>query len=348
MDNTAHAVFAILALCGLGLAQTTSPVAATYTDYGVFASNGTATNHDVRPTQTAVGRGLAVRAAVGGGTTTRPDALATTTVAPVLTTTGYGIRISESGSVASTLAGATLAAGSSSTPANTTPVVGRHGIEVRYPVAQGSAAQVVIAWGGRATAGATAGASVDVDGDGTADWSGVAGTSATVSLPVTAGANGIAVRILSGGSAALNGIGAENYSTNLTVSVRPAQTGVTVTWASSGPQCLGALAGSDSQANGMLTLTLGVTGAARTGFGVLVLGAPAATPTALPFGSCQLLVDTSSGLASFTTDTAGDATVTLRARAVAFTMSFQAVTFGFDATGGSVLGSTNVQGLTCQ
>jgi len=351
MNPIRNALFVLAALSPLAMAQVTTsgPVAATAGPWGVFAANGASTNYDAKAAQTAVGRGLSVRAAVGGSATTRPDALATSGVVPVVSTTGTGFRFTETGALNGTVAGTTLSVGSSSSAVGSqNPAAGAHGVAIRYAVPQGSSASVVIAWAGRASTGATLGASIDLNGDGTPEWSANNGTAQTVSLPVTAGANGITIAVLTGGSASLTGIGTENYSSNLTVSLRAPQTGVTVTWASSGPQCLGALAGSDTQANGMLTLTLGVTGAARTGFGVMVLGQPAATPTALPFGSCQLLLDTTGGLSSFATDANGDATVTLRARAVPFTMSFQAVTFGFDALGQSALGSTNVQGLTCQ
>lgn len=351
MNPIRNALFVLAALAPVAVAQVTTsgPAAATSGPWGVFAKNGATTTYDTKAAQTQVGRGLTVRAAVGGAATTRPDGLATSTVQPVLTTTGTAFRFTEAGSVNGTVAGTTLSVGSSSSAVGSqNPAAGAHGVAIRQAVPQGSPASVVISWAGRASAGATLGASIDVDGDGTPDWNTTSGASQTVTLPVTAGANGITINVLTGGSASLTGIGTESYSSNLTVSLRAAQPGVSCTWASSGPQCLGALTGTDSQASGMLTLTLGVTGAARTGFGVMVLGQPAATPTALPFGSCQLLLDTTGGLSSFTTDASGDATVTLRARAVAFTMGFQAVTFGFDALGQSVLGSTNVQGLTCQ
>lgn len=351
MNPIRNALSVLVALAPLATAQVTTsgPVAATSGPWGVFASNGASTNYDAKAAQTAVGRGLSVRAIVGGSATTRPDAIATSGVVPVFTTTGTGFRFTETGALNGTVAGTTLSVGSSSSAVGApSPAGGSHGVDIRYAVPQGAAASVVVSWSGRATAGAALGASIDLNGDGTPEWSANNGTAQTVTLPVTAGANGITIGVLTSGSATVTGVGTENYGANLTVSLRPAQTGVTCTWASSGPQCVGALAGSETQANGMLTLTLGVTGAARTGFGVMVLGQPAATPTALPFGSCQLLLDTTGGLSSFTTDLNGDATVTLRARAVAFTMSFQAVTFGFDALGQSVLGSTNVQGLTCQ
>lgn len=351
MSPIHNALFALAALAPLAAAQVTTsgPVGATTGPWGAYAANGATTSYDAKAAQTQVGRGLSVRAVVGGSATTRPDGIATSAVAPVLTTTGTGFRFTETGALNGTVAGTTLSVGSSSSAVGSqNPAPGAHGVAIRYAVPQGSSASVLISWSGRATAGATLGASIDLNGDGTPEWSANNGTSQTVTLPVTAGANGITIAVLTGGSASLTGIGTASYGTSLTVSLRSAQTGVTCTWASSGTQCLGALAGSETQANGMLTLTLGVTGAARTGFGVMVLGQPAAAPTALPFGSCQLLLDTSGGLSSFSTDLNGDATVTLRARAVAFTMSFQAVTFGFDALGQSVLGSTNVQGLTCQ
>lgn len=352
MTRTCTALFLSATLSLSVFAQ--APQAATATDYGVFASNGTTTNYDAKATGTAIGRGLGVRAAAGGGPMTRPDAHASTFVGPAASFTGgVGLRIVEAGAAHGASPTSTSAAGTADAPSGTaSPAQASHDVSITYAVTAGTAGTVSIQWQARASGGASATAAVDVDGDGVADWSGTAAASAQTTLPVTAGANGVTLAIETGGSAAVTGVGDAGYHSSLTVLFRPGggTGGLSCTWTPSGAQCLGALAGSDSQQRGYLDLTLAVTGAARTGFGILVVGTAAAAPTPLPLGSCQLLVDpgTNGGLRAFATDGNGDATLRFRVRAVPFQFDFQALSFGLDPSGAGVLGSSNALNLVCQ
>jgi hypothetical protein len=350
-------LFAALSLClasALAAQRTgTTLPANTVTDYAVFATDGTQTGFQSVAGNTSIGSGLAIHAVVGGGPRTRPDALAHTSVVPVTSTMGAGLRVVETGRVHGTAAATNYAAGTSSDPpASPSPTQGAHTVAMHFAVNAGVTGSVSIAWTGQASAGASASAAVDVDGDGVPDWTGTAGTSNQTTLPVTAGSNGVVIAITTAGSAVVTGPGEAGYDSALSVLFRPTGGGgtVTVTWTANGPQCLGSLTGTDSLANRMLTLTLAVAGAPPNGFGIMAVGGTAATPVNLPFGTCQLLVDPNSaggGLRSFLTDASGAATLDFRVRAAPFTTNFQAITFGFVGTNG-VLGSTNALNMTAQ
>lgn len=327
----------------------------TATDFAVFANDGTAVAFQSVANQTAIPPGVSVHAALGGGPNVPPALGARSSVMPVWATMGAGLRVVESGRIHGTNATANYSVGTSHDAPNTpAPVQGSHAVQVHFPVAQGGTGTVSIAWMGNASPGASATGAVDVDGDGTADWTGTAGTNNQTSLPVTAGANGVTLAIVTNAGANVAGVGNAGYDSSLTVLFRPTGGGtnpVTVTWTASGPQCLGALTGTDSQANGVLTLNLAVAGAAANGMGILVGGVPATTPVNLPFGTCQLLIDPNGmggGMRSFVTDATGGATFVYRLRAMPFHIDFQAVTFGFGPNNTSVLGSTNALNMTAQ
>lgn len=327
----------------------------TATDYAVFAVDGTAVGFQSVASQTAIPPGINVHAVIGGGPNLPPALGAHTSVMPMATPMGAGLRVNESGRIRGTDPNANYAIGTSQDAPNTTaPVQGRHAVALHFAVAQGGTGTVSIGWMGNASTGASALGAVDVDGDGTPDWTGTAGTNNQTNLPVTAGANGITLVIFTNASATVAGVGNAGYDSSLTVLFRPTGGGtnpVTVTWTANGPQCLGSLTGTDSQANGVLTLNLAVAGAPANGFGILVGGLPAATPVPLPFGTCQLLVDPAGpggGLRSFVTDANGGAAFVYRLRAIAFQIDFQAVTFGFGPNNTSLLGSTNALNMTAQ
>ncbi|MBM4062973.1 MAG: hypothetical protein FJ265_18040 [Planctomycetes bacterium] len=329
--------------------------ARTVTNYAVFATDGTNASFRGLPANAPVGPGINLNAFVGGGPNVPPAAVARTSVMPVATMQGAGLRIVETARIHGTDPNANYACGTSRDAPNTTaPVQGSHTVGVHYAVPANATGTVSINWMGQASGGATSTGAVDVDGDGVADWTGTAGTNNQTTLPVTAGQNGVLLAITTNGGATVTGVGDAGYNTTLVVTFRPTGGGpgtVTVTWTSYGPQCLGSLTGTDSQQNGVLTLNLALAGAPANGFGILVGGVPATTPVPLPFGTCQLLVDPNGaggGLRSFLTDASGAAAFVYRLRAVAFTMDFQAITFGFDVNNNSVLGSSNALNMTAQ
>jgi hypothetical protein len=327
----------------------------TATDFAVFAQDGTTVAFDAVASQTAIPPGIGIHAVLGGGPNLPPALGAHSSVMPMAATMGAGLRVVESGRIHGTDPNANYAIGTSQDAPNTTaPVQGRHAVALHFAVAQGGTGVVSIGWTGNASPGASALGAVDVDGDGVPDWTGAAGTNNQTNLPVTAGANGITLAIATNAGATVAGVGNAGYDCSLTVLFRPTGGGtnpVTVTWTATGPQCLGSLSGTDTQANGVLTLNLAVAGAPANGFGILLGGAPATSPVPLPFGACQLLIDPAGrggGMRSFVTDANGAATFVYRVRAIAFTIDFQAVTFGFGPNNTSLLGSTNALNMTAQ
>ena len=325
--------------------------ASTATNFGVLADDGTTTNLGSVAQGTAVGRGLGVHAAVGASMPrTMPVAFASSFVGPAFSFAGHGLLIHEEADVHNAAATGTLSAGTSAdAPGTAAPTQAAHGISATFPVASGTQAVVSIAWDGRQSAGANVSAAIDVDGDGNPDWTGQGGTPARTQLTVTAGANGITLAITTNGSASVTGTGRAGYGASLLVEVRPGGTSgpFTFTWTAHGPQCLGSLAGSETLgANGGVRFDFAIAGAASSGIGILFAGNAAATPINLPSGSCQLLVDPSgAGLALFLTDANGNGSATLRSRARAMVVEYQAMTFGFAS---NALGTTNAVNLTVQ
>lgn len=328
-----------------------SPIRAeTATDYAVFATDGTDTAFDAEAIATPILRGLHVRASVGGGRMSPPTAWASTQVSPFSPRPGeLGLRIVEAGGVASADPQASHAAGTSADAPNTSaPTQGAHSIALGFAVPPGRQGTVTIAWDGQASPGARLGAAVDVDGDGTADWTGAAGSRDLQRIPVTAGPNGVELTITTDGSAAVAGLGRAGYHGGLSVTFIGGGGGPSCTWTSSGRQCLGALTGTDSVTSRGITLTLDVAGAAQNGLGVLVVGDLASTPFDLPRSNCQLLVDPTPTrlLHAFVTDATGAARMVFRIPVRPVTTNFQAVTIELANSG--AIGSTDVLGLVCQ
>lgn len=327
------------------------PTAATGSDWAVLATDGASTGFDAQPSGTSLGRGLGVRAAAGGF---RAGARASSFATPWRTFLGFGrnaaagVLISEHGTARNDQPTGTISAGTSADPPGTaSPTQAPHDIDVTYALAQGTAATVHIAWSAHVSPGASASAAVDVDGDGVADWTSTPGTNERLTLPVTAGANGVTLAITTDGSASVAGMGAESYASSLavTLSTQGGGSPLTYTWSNSGPACQGTLRGSETVFGPGVRLDFTITGGVPDGIGLLLIGTPAATPSPLPVGSCDLLLDNLALGAFFLTDNNGDAATRTLTRNTAMTVDFQAVTFGFVA---NAMGSTDLLNLVVQ
>ena len=335
------------------LAAQSGPGASTSTDYGVLAGDGASTTLDSEAVNTAIGRGLSVRAAIGAANT-RPGAVAGTLVAPAgvgrpgMPGAGRGLRVQEHGAIETTDPNATLSCGTSaSAPGAATPTQGAHSVAMHFAVAANTGGNVLIAWEARESAGASIAGSVDVDGDGTADWTGTGAANDRQSVPVTAGAQGITITITTNGSASVTGAGRAAYQAALSVVFVPSPAGLSCTWTSFGPQCVGSLAGADAAHPRGIALTLDVRGATPSTHGFLVVGTQAASPSPLPGNLCNLLVDRqrSHFAGGFRTDANGDATLQLVVPARAFTIDMQALSFD---RAQQAIGSTNGLNLVCR
>lgn len=199
-----------------------------------------------------------------------------------------------------------------------------------------------------ASPGAAAGVSIDVDGDGVADFSARAnGTAVSQQLPVTAGRNGVTIDITTLGRADVTGIGRERYEASLTVAFAPTPQPPTCTFTAFGPQCDGALAGSLATTPRGEAIQLDVTGATAGAMGVLVIGPLARTPQPLPGTNCELLLQPANSQL-FWLDRNGDGQQLIPLpRRMPIDINFQVVTV---ITTGSarVRGSTNGVNLVCR
>lgn len=318
-------------------------------DFGAFADYAGTVAYDAEASGTA-GR-FGVRAGTGVGRSDRAGASSLVTYARSRVA-GDGVSIRESGAVRNTDPSVGASVGTSAdAPGTAAPAPGRHSVQLSYPaIAQGTDAIVTVRWLGRASTGASATAEVDVDGDGTPDFSGIAdGNAASAVLQVTAGANGVTIDIATSGMAAVAADGAERYAAHLAVYVREGTLPMSCVFTNFGRSCGADLNGS---VGASLGLTLDVTNATPDVFGILAFGDMAAMPTPFPSGNCSLLVDrnrTSFGWSFFRTDANGDATINLRAPSMAMTVSMQAVLIDRDlATRTRILTASNGTELVCQ
>lgn len=320
----------------------------TSSDFGAVASLGANSGFQSTATGTAVTRGLMVSATAG---TARTDAArAMSTVMFARTREGAGVAISERGGVQNTDPTIGGSAGTSAdAPGTTAPVQGAHSIQVAYPTLTNGAI-VSIHWRGNATAGAAASASIDVDGDGTADFTATAnGTAVTQLLQVNANTAGVTLAITTSGSASLAAAGSENYGAELMVLVMPGTLPTSCTFTSFGAPCGADLNGTVGSTG--LDLSLDITNAPANAFGWFVAGDQATTPTPLPMGSCNLLVDGRRffHFLLFRTDATGAASIPMRTPRAAMTISFQAIVMSLDPTTQTrTAAASNGTELVCQ
>lgn len=326
--------------------------ASTATDYAVLAGDGTSSGFDSVAVNTPLGPGLAVHAGVGGSASSSGAMAATAVMRGAPAGSNFpntGLTIHETGRAVSTDPNASLSAGTSGdAPGMPSPVQGSHAIALDYAVPANATGHVLVQWMARASTAGSLTASVDADGDGNAEWTGTAAAPDRRSIAVTAGATGIHIVISTSGQVALSGSGNEGYDGVLSVAFVPATGGLTCTWTSFGPSCVGTLQGSDVPGATGIRLTLAVGGATPSTVGVLVLGTAATTPTPLPGGVCDLLIDRGGRpifTTGFHTDAQGAATILFQIPARALSIDMQALTF--DRANQSI-GSTNGLGLVCR
>lgn len=289
MIRTLSFTFAALAVAAP--AQLTSQIA-TLTDYGALATAGRAVAFQSVDAHTVVTRGLLVAARLGS--TREEHFVATTQVTPDSPSADVaGVRVTETGSATSTNAGTAASVGTSpSHQSSTTPVFGPHAVTLHVALRQGAHARVVVAWGGTATAAASARTAVDVDGDRHPDFVARAGGRVQQEFHVTASATGVTVSIETEARATLAGAGQEGYAASLSVHVSVDGGGGGCTVTPFGPECGGRLAGTAVAGSRDITLALAVSHAAPNAIGILAIGDRLATPIPLP-GSphhCDLLV----------------------------------------------------------
>lgn len=345
MHTTLRATLAASALAGLLAAQ--SPAFVTSTDFGVLARTATQSGFDSIDANTPVQRGIAVRAAAserGSG------AQANTTVTGLQLANGArGVQVQETGAAFSDQANGAAACGTSASNQNDpAPRRGAHGIRLHFPLTANATGTVYVHWRGSASTGAAAGVSIDIDGDGVADFSARAnGTALSQQLPVTAGRNGITIDITTLGRADVTGVGRERYEASLAVAFAPTPQPPTCTFTAFGPQCDGALAGSLQTTPRGEAIQLDVTGATAGAIGVLVIGPLARTPQPLPGSTCDLLLQPAHSQL-FRLDANGDGQQMIPLpRRMPIDINFQVVTI-ITVGNARVRGSTNGVNLLCQ
>ncbi|MGE3172080.1 MAG: hypothetical protein AB7O97_05590 [Planctomycetota bacterium] len=332
------------------LAHAQAPVVTTAGDFGVVATLGAAAGFDADAAGTAVTRGLAVHTRVG---TSRTDVAGAASLVGLTRNLreGAGVEIREEGRVHNSDPNVGASAGTSNdAPGTAAPTQGAHGVQVHYAgIAAGTNAIVSIHWFGRASAGASVTADVDVDGDGTADFSGAAnGGPVTQLLQVTAGATGVTIGITTDGTATLAADGDEAYSGRLVVLVKEGTLPTSCTFTNFGTPCGADLNGTVGSG---LDLTLDISNAPADTFGFFLAGDQATTPVQLPVGTCNLLVD---GRRWFhhrliRTDATGAVSVAIPTPRMAVTIAFQAILVSRDpVTQTMTADASNGTELVCQ
>ena len=353
-----------IALPAIGLAQ--GPTITTTTDYGVLAEDGTNTDFDAEANGTTIMRSLSVRAGVGSGSFGGGgvSAFATTSVFAIGNApfpgggggggsfSGAGVSVREWGrAVSDDMNGAASAGTSDSAPTSTSPAQGAHSVSAAFNVAAGTTGTVRIAWIGRASSGGAVSVDIDVDGDGTPDFSGTAtGMPNTASIPVTAGANGVVIDITTNGAAAVSGQGHEWYNADLSVTFREDMGGGGMcTFTPFGSSCGADLDATENPSpfSGGTSVTANISNTTANSFGILIVGDALMTPVPLGVGMCDLLVGPMV-IIPFRTDGNGDANVRFGFRRMgALDVDLQALVFGLDPMTGLTVSASNGLNVMC-
>jgi hypothetical protein len=320
--------------------------------YGVVANDGTAAGtvlDSVAPGTTIAPGGIEV-GALSGTFASGMRAAARTEIRRDLSPLGLGFEITENGRAL----GAGARCGTSSDAAGSaSPMPGPHGAQAVWSLAPGATGTLSIGWVAQTSnSGALAGAVVDVDGDGTPDFTATAAQSAFQQFALTADANGdvsisVATDGLAGATASSN---TSAYHAVLRVHFRPDVPAPTCTFSSFGQGCGGNLAASLDLSRSRPALDFDVSNANANGLGLLLIGTQRATPIVLPNSMCSLLVDATPGLhVPFRTDGAGAASIRLPFTGRrAFTIDAQALLLIADPVAGPSLGTTDGVQVVCQ
>lgn len=334
---------------GFPFPQPPSNAISTASDFGSVASLGANSGFQSTATGTTIARALVTSARVGNLRTN--SANASSVVSFARSREGDGVAVLENGFVSNsdpTIGGS--AGTSNSAPGSTSPTQGAHSISVNWPgLASGANAIVTIHWRGRATTGASVSTSIDVDGDGTADFTGSAGAPTTQLLQVTAGATGVTIAIETAGSASLAANGNENYNGEVSVFVMAGTLPTSCTFTNFDVACGADLNGTVGTTG--LDLSLDITNAPANKLGFFMVGDQLTTPTPLPAGTCNLLIDGRRFFLGwlFHTDATGAASVPIPTPRTAITVSFQAVIGTNDpVTNARTLVASNGTELVCQ
>jgi hypothetical protein len=340
MRFTLTTLLALLAAAPLAAQDGFSLVTASR--YGVLARAADRQDSDAVAARTPIERPLHLHARLGDD---RLAPGATTLVRrEALRDLGVGVTVAEEGHAHAPQAGVVVGTSGD----GDRPSFGSHALRLGLRVAAGTKGKVVVLWHGNASDGAFAGALVDVDGDGTADFAGRAdGQPHRQAFDVTAGRDGLVIAITTIGQAAARAGERAAYAARLGVFFHPAGSGgVDCEVTPFGRPCGGALAGRAGADDRGIHIGLHVTGAAPNVNGVVLLGTPLDQPRSLPGSDCLLLVD---GIRAvhFTTDRAGAAQLALHLPGARLHAALQALTVERTRDGVRVA-STNGLTVVCR
>lgn len=233
------------------------------TNVGVFArSSSTAAIKSIKK-DTKLSLPASVEAALR-------QASATTRVSAIRSTSGVGIAVNEIATVRA--AGASAGTTTSDDMRNITP--GAHSVLASFPAREGAKFVVVASAIGRFQGRANASAGVDIDNDGTVDWTTrVTPAGASKRWLVTAGKTGLAIALQ---TRALASVGttvvATGYAASLTLTISPADSTTRCSVARQGLSCGPLLVAAESQASGKDFLSFRTSNARAGGAGIFILG----------------------------------------------------------------------------
>lgn len=296
-------VLPLALLIGSALRAQTAPVITTATDYGVVAIEGSHPDQDAVALGTDIGTGLHIESSNDCN-----HALAGTEITPIDDARwGHGVRVREYGDVV-LYDNTPSSAGTSNDPPSTPgATLGPHALQLDYAVAPGTQGLVKVVFQGNASWHASGSATIDVDGDGQVDFTGVPdGSYQSAELPVTAGPGGVLLLVTTEGRVARQTCGSSNYDHRFSVYFRADQGSWNCNLTPFGRDCGLHL---DAEVRTTYTgdsLRLVITGGRPFAPGALIVADRLAMPIPMPFSQCDLLLDPLGIFASVTFDCWGN------------------------------------------